>query len=152
MTTARKPHPVASLPFVADRAPNSRSNLRRCFWNVQPTGNYNEDCHTGYGFAIEYLRYRQEREESTPLLPSIVHDMPKGREREPSHYGIEVGFLLLMDCAASLPHAEALMACWKRAARERDWGALVNQRPDGSVVIEQPDGTRAVYRREGDAK
>jgi hypothetical protein len=150
MTTARKPHPVLSLPFVADRAPTSRGNLRRCFWNVQPTGNYSEDCLTGYSFAVEYLRYRQEREESTPLLAPIVCDMPKREKNE--HAGIEVGFLLLMDHAASLARAEAVMAWWKRCAREREYGALVNQRPDGSVVIEQPDGTRAVYRREGDAK
>jgi len=103
MSTTRKPHPIESLSFVYDRAPKSRTNVQRCLWHVQPTGNYDGDCHTGQLFAIEYLRYRVECEESTPLLALIIRDMPKGGE----HTGIEVGFLELLDIAAHGGHHHA---------------------------------------------
>jgi hypothetical protein len=121
MSAPRKPHPVESLSFVTDRAPKSSTNVRRCFWNVQPTGDFVEDCKLGQRLAIEYLRYRRTDPHGHGVLGFMVRDMP------PNHTGVEVAEM-------QLTH-----------------GSLVNQRPDGSVVIEQPDGTRAVYRKEGAA-
>jgi hypothetical protein len=40
--------------------------LKRDFWHVQPTGDYDADCQTGGQFAIEYLRYLQT--DSGPVL------------------------------------------------------------------------------------
>jgi len=143
MSAPRKPHPIESLPFVEDRVPKSQTDIRRCFWNVQPTGDYGEDCRTGSRFAIEYLRY-QVSFDSSGHLSLIMRDMP----RETT--GIEIGFLSIIDIAAKsgLAQAEGVIAYWDRAKIKSTHGALVNQRPDGSVVIEQPDGKRVVYRPE----
>jgi hypothetical protein len=142
MTAPRKPHPIENLPFVFDRAAKSRTNVRRCFWHVEPTGRYDADCSTGERFAVEYLHYAAD--ENSNLLAHIVKDMP----RETT--GIEVGFLQLIGFAAQygLPQAEQLLRYWEREGRRRTHGALVSQRLDGSVLIEQPDGTRKVYRPE----
>ena len=147
MSAPRKPHPLESLSFVRDPAPNSRRNVQRCFWHVEPTGDYVVDGDMGARFAIELLRYQRAEEDGPSYLPLIVRDMPAGS----SHTGIETGFLGTIGYAANfgLLQAEKLEAYWKQAEMKRTHGALVNQRPDGSVVIEQPDGTRAVYRKVG---
>ena len=137
MTAPRKPHPIESLPFVRDRAPNSRTNMRRCFWHVEPTGEYDKDCRTGARFALDFLRYEAAGEPGSGYLALIVKDMPAGAPT-----GIEVGFLQTIGYAAQFGLHQA-----ERTAMMETHGALVNQRPDGSVVIEQPDGTRAVYRK-----
>jgi hypothetical protein len=85
------PHPVAALPFVADRTgPVDKDRSPRCFWSVKPTGAYGADNQTGYAFALAYLRYlRSEGSQGPGHLPSIVGDMPRGKLT-----GIEVGFLV----------------------------------------------------------
>ena len=95
MSATRKAHPFESLSFVLDRAPNSRSDKQRCFWHVEPTGDYGEECKIGQRLAIEYLRYRQRADPGGHgVLGLIVRDMP------PEHTGIEVGFLHIIDHAA----------------------------------------------------
>jgi hypothetical protein len=149
MSKPRLPHPIESLSFVVDRSPKHRSNVQRSFWNVQPTGNYGDDCDIGGALAIEYLRYLvQEARQfggAHGILGQITRDMPVKRT------GIEAGFFHFIDHAArhGVGAVERLAAYYKRAHMESTHGALVNQRPDGSVVIEQPDGTRAVYRKVG---
>jgi hypothetical protein len=144
MTEPRKPHPIESLPFVFDQAPKSRTNPKRSFWHVEPTGDFHKDCRKGSEFAFELLRYEQEEKSGTSFLAMIVRQMPRDLS------GIEVGFLETIGYAAQfgLLQAERRTAYWKRSEMYETHGALVNQRPDGSVVIEQPDGTRAVYRKE----
>ena len=88
MSPPRKPHPIESLSFVKDRAPNSRSNLRRCFWSVEPTGDYQEDWRMGYRLAIEFLRYEVLDQGGPGHLQWVVGDM-----RESPHDGIAGGFL-----------------------------------------------------------
>jgi hypothetical protein len=119
--------------------------VRRCFWNVQPTGDFEEECKLGQRLAIEYLRYRRTDPHGHGELGFIVRDMP------PDHTGVEVAFFHIIDRAAEagLDAAERLAAHYDHAEMQRTHGSLVNKRPDGSVVIEQPDGTRAVYRKEG---
>jgi hypothetical protein len=112
--TVKERHPIADLPFVADRAPRSKSDRRRCFWNVTPTGDYMVDRRTGAEYALAYLRYRATAEVSS--LPSIVLDMP----HEPDHKGIQVGFLALIDYAATygVGAAEDLVADRKQRREE----------------------------------
>jgi len=105
MSAPRKPHPIESLPFVEDRVPKSQTDIRRCFWNVQPTGDYGEDCNTGQKFAIEYLRY-QVSFDSGGHLAFIVGHMP----RETT--GIEVGFLSIIDIAAKSGTASTKSPTW----------------------------------------
>jgi hypothetical protein len=143
MSRPNKLHPITILPFVKDAAPKSRSDLRRSFWHVEPTGDYGEDCRIGHRYAIEYLRYELGERESPGYLGWIVKDMPD------KFGGIEVGFLNMVGRVArhGLLEAERLLTYWENAERREYCGSLVNQRPDGSVVIEQPDGKRAVYRK-----
>jgi hypothetical protein len=87
-------HPIADLPFVADRKkPFAPGQWPRCFWSVTPTGNYEADCRTGDEYALAYMRYRNATSEIGSLA-TIVKDMPRDLT------GIEVGFLQLMDYAA----------------------------------------------------
>jgi hypothetical protein len=145
MSAPNKPHPLSSLSFVLDRLPKSRTNVKRCFWHVQPIGNVLEDHATGERFAIEYLRFLVREGLQMGYLPAIVADMPTEMA------GIERGFLRMINYAATygLPHAERYAEVARRWGCQIEFGALVNQRPDGSVVIEQSDGTRAVYRKVG---
>ena len=150
MSASRKPHPIEALSFVRDRAPQSRTDLRRCFWNVQSTGDHRRDGALGQALAIEYLRYlvdEAHQGDSHGYLGWIVTDMPA------QHTPIEIGFLHVIDHAArhGLIYAERLAADYERCRVAETHGSLVNQRPDGSVVIEQPDGKRAVYRKVGAA-
>jgi hypothetical protein len=150
MSPPRKPHPIEGLSFVADRSPRSRTDVRRCFWNVTPTGDYGLDGKIGGDLAIEYLRYQAEEARlfGSPHgdLGLIVPDMPS------EYTGIEIGFFHFIDHAArhGLGAVERLAAHYQRAEVERTHGAIVNVRSDGSMVIEQPDGKRAVYRKVGD--
>src|ERR1700722_16908709 len=123
MSAPRKPHPIESLSFVLDRAPHSRTNVNRCFWAVQPTGDYGHDCQLGGDLAIEYLRFQAEEARLLPGSPHgdlglIVQDMPS------EHTGIEVGFLHLIDHAArhGLSAAEHLHARYRRSEVERTHG------------------------------
>jgi hypothetical protein len=145
MSAPNKPHPVTSLSFVIDRAPKSRTNLQRCFWNVASLSN--DDELLGLRLGLEYLRFlREDDPDGHGYLGSIVGDMPSELRQ------VEIGFLHVIDQAVrqGLAAAEGLVAHYQnyRKRRERSgYAAFVNQRPDGSVVIEQPDGTRAVYRK-----
>jgi hypothetical protein len=145
--TPRKPHPIESLSFVADGSPKSRVNVKRSFWNVEPTGDYAADCDTGSALAIEYLRFEAEQAthgDTHGHLGMIVEHMPD------KHTGIEVAFFHVIDHAAryGLHAAERLLDHYKRCDLARTHGSLVATRSDGTVVIEQADGTRAVYRKE----
>ena len=79
-------------PFVVDKKmPDGRG---RCFWQVEPTGNYTDDCITGRRLALEYLESLQS---SLLLLQWIVSDMPADQS------GIEIAFLGTVSRAATLP-------------------------------------------------
>jgi hypothetical protein len=95
-----EPDPITKLPFVADRKkPFAPGQWPRCFWSVTPTGNYEADCRTGSHYALAYLRYRGTQQVSD--LPTIVKDMPRDIT------GIEVGFLAMIDYAATYGIAAA---------------------------------------------
>jgi hypothetical protein len=115
MSAAR--HPIAGLPFVADRPPNDPAGLPRCFWSVKPIGDYEADCRTGNAHALAYLRYlRAEGSRGPGHLSLIVGDMPR------EITGIEVGFLSIIDHAArtGLPAAELLVAYWEQCRADEE--------------------------------
>jgi hypothetical protein len=65
--------PVTILSFVRDAAPTSRSDKRRCFWAVTPTGDYGEDCRIGHRLAIEYLRFEREDQGGPGGTPGVQY-------------------------------------------------------------------------------
>jgi hypothetical protein len=112
MSAPRKPRSLG-LPFVADLAPKAQAgSKRRCFWAVQPTGDYNDDCRTGHQFGIEYVRFvaKQRSDGHTGVLLQIVMDMPR------EHSGVELGFFEIIDIAASrgLFEAERVFSIWEQ--------------------------------------
>jgi hypothetical protein len=152
MSAPNKPHPVTGLPFVFDRPKRARGERLRCFWHVQPTGDYFDECAIGGRFAAAYLRLIAEDDGDGGFLMSIVSDMCAALAQR-GHSGIELGFLRIIEVGAAFGwrHAEETALAGEHSWRMYGKGALVNQRPDGSVVIEQPDGSRWVYRKEGAA-
>jgi hypothetical protein len=66
-----------------------RTAILESVWAVNPTGNFEIDCHKGHTLAQEFLDYRQ-----VGLLGQIVKQMP------PQHTGIEIGFLSAVAGAA----------------------------------------------------
>ncbi len=117
MSAARKPDPVASLPFVADRSPCAEGERPRHFWTVTATDDYGEDCRTGDGHALTYLRFEAALDHNLHpfILPWIVRDMPRELT------GIEIGFLTIIDAAAQhgIAEAERLSAYWGRSCAAR---------------------------------
>ena len=99
---------ITTLPFVQDR------DGTRCFWAVEPTGDYTADCRTGQEYALLFLDY-SARSEGGAILQLIVPDMPKEQS------GIEIGFLELVSfaAAAGLPRAVSIMDYWHRCEMER---------------------------------
>ncbi len=73
---------ITNLPFVKSQKGGN------CFWSVQPTGDYAEDCVTGHRYAVLAIEY-MKKDNLGILLPWCVRDMPKGKDSS----GIEVGFL-----------------------------------------------------------
>jgi hypothetical protein len=76
-------HPITTLSFVQDRPEG------RCFWAVEPTGDWIDDCVAGETLAheaIEFMRAHQQ----TALLGLVVKAM--GRDAGDLD-GIAVGFL-----------------------------------------------------------
>ena len=93
---------ITALPFVQDQ------DGKRCFWVVQPTGDYTADCRTGQEYALAFLDYSVRS--NSGVLQLIVPDMPKEQS------GIEVGFLELVSLAAAAGQRRAvsIMAHWYR--------------------------------------
>lgn len=75
--------------------------MPRCFWNVQPTGNYGADSALGQKLALEYLDFEAADRGGPGHLQMIVNDMPRPIG------GIEVGFLTLVSYAAAAGRHEA---------------------------------------------
>jgi hypothetical protein len=121
------PDPIAALPFVATRGAPGAPRLRtgrppRCFWHVKPTGNLWQDTITGEKYALEYLKYLHDvtKVGGCGFLPSILQDMP--RNRSPGRQGIEIGFLSIIDVAASAGRyaAEHQVEWWDKKRAELD--------------------------------
>ncbi len=72
MASKSKAGPRSSddLPFVSDQN----------FWNVTPTGGYQEDCRTGARYAGLLVRWMCEHryDDGNPILGLITLDMPAG--------------------------------------------------------------------------
>ena len=111
MAKKKEPHPLDLLPFTAVRDGKqlpkpTGDQFPRCFWHVQPTGDYHADCKTGQQFALAYLEYEENDVGGCGVLNMIVQDMP----REMS--GIEHSFLQMVCFQAKAGRGEA-----KRIAR-----------------------------------
>ena len=115
MSKSRTKSPYEHLSFIADRkkAGLPAGRFPRCFWNVKPTGRYEEDCDTGGRLALEYLSFIAAG--YAPDLQGIVADMPRKLT------GIEVGFLTMVGYAAQAGQREAarLSEFWKDGMAKR---------------------------------
>lgn len=115
--TKKKPHPLDLLPFTAHRDGKllpkpTGDQLPRCFWHVQPTGDYAVDCRTGQQYALAYLDYEEGDVGGSGVLNLIVQDMP----RELS--GIEHAFLQMVcfQAKAGKGRARRIASFWEGAA------------------------------------
>ncbi len=86
---------VLSLSCVADK------DCRRRFWSVKPTGDYGEDCQTGYRLALGWLSYEESIPDGCGILGMIVRDMPEKLS------GVEIGFFAIVGIAARSGAKEA---------------------------------------------
>jgi len=97
MTEPAAPTTQELLPFVSRRADGAPG---LCFWAVDSSGNWAEDCRTGERYAAAYI----ERLLSDPLCPillcRIVRDMIGGGQ----YTGIEAGFMSVIQRAMERPH------------------------------------------------
>lgn len=110
---------IKDLSFVASRDGKqlpkyTRDQLPRCFWHVQPTGNYSADSAMGRKLALEYLDYAAADRGGPGHLQMIVNDMPRPIG------DIEVSFLTLVSYAAAAGRHEAnrISSYWDRSASE----------------------------------
>ena len=114
-----------ALSFVAKR-PGRLSGLN--FWNVDPSGDYSEDWHSGELLALEALEFMAKQKEpnsdpSGALLASAVLDMPRRDDRT----GVELGFLNCIGYYAAIArrtfgdkHYRDFLAESQRRLREAD--------------------------------
>ncbi len=81
------PHPMNDLSFMC-RMPNGKGMH---YWNVEPTGNYPNDCQRGRELAIEYLTYLGAHPTygNMALLGSIVVAMIESAPEK----GLVIGFM-----------------------------------------------------------
>jgi hypothetical protein len=107
-----KPSQVTDLSFITD-AKNIGSNQGGyCYWHVNPTGNYSEDCELGAKLASEYLSFigQWPTNGNRTLLTSIVRDMIDLAKAGSPWSGLHVGFLSNVNgyamTAAHLTHAK----------------------------------------------
>lgn len=104
---------IGGLSFVGVRKDRRDCKFPRHFWCVKPTGDYDEDWATGQRLGLEYLALLERKR--TGILSWIIADMPRKRT------GIEVGFLAMIDLAATVggDNARATVAHWARCEAER---------------------------------
>ena len=73
---------LTDLPFI------KIENEQIVFWNVAPSGDYDEDCQIGRKYASLALRHIKQAN-LNPFLTWCIMDMPRKKDCS----GIEVGFL-----------------------------------------------------------
>lgn len=112
---------IKELSFVASRDGKqlpkyTNDQLPRCFWNVQPTGDYRVDSALGRKLALEYLAFEAADRGGPGHLQMIVNDMPRPVG------AIEVSFLTLVSYAAAAGRHEAqrVSSYWSRGAAEEE--------------------------------
>jgi hypothetical protein len=82
------PPPPDALSFVTWRKGGGFN-----YWDVTPTGSYDDDCKTGEALAREYLTFRDAWPgwTTTTFLDRIVRDMIKQQRWSGVHLGFLVG-------------------------------------------------------------
>lgn len=87
-----KIEPLTSLSFerMRPKAEQVPGSLPRCFWAVEPSGEYDRDCRIGHGLAREAIGELQ-RTGLNPLLGWIALDMV--RSNDLAHRGLIIGFM-----------------------------------------------------------
>lgn len=95
---------ILSLPFVreATKAERKQGRHPRIFWDVQPTGNYGEDCDIGKSYAKQALDYMRQHGFPPLLNWAVLGMMEKGGASS----GIEVGFLQVFGSIATVSRLE----------------------------------------------
>ncbi len=122
-TSKAGPRLFEDLPFVSDKN----------FWNVTPTGDYQEDCQTGVRYARLLVHWMREHcyDDAIPMLGLITLDMPAGK----AHKGLKVGFFgefaryLLQSC----PDVDEISLAMERGKAVADMLSAVLEE-DGVVV------------------
>ena len=75
------------LPFVKKiKKKNRVGNKAISFWNVKPTGRFQDDCIIGRSYALEMVQYHLN-ETPANVLGHVIREMPAELT------GIEVGFI-----------------------------------------------------------
>ena len=75
------------LPFVKKiKKKNRVGNKAISFWNVKPTGRFQDDCIIGRSYALEMVQYHLN-ETPANVLGYVIREMPAELT------GIEVGFI-----------------------------------------------------------
>ena len=79
------------LPFVKKiKKKNRVGNKAISFWNVKPTGRFQDDCIIGRSYALEMVQYHLN-EAPANVFSHVIREMPA------EFTGIEVGFINTLD-------------------------------------------------------
>ena len=126
------PRPSDDLPFVSDKN----------FWNVTPTGDYQEDCRMGVRYARLLVHFMREHcyDDAIPILGLITLDMPAGE----AHKGLKAGFFegLARHLLEPCPDVDEISVAVERGKAVADMLSAVLEE-DGVVVPEVLDLTPA---------
>lgn len=100
----RKKLEIEDLPFVRRREKSAPGERLRCWWHVETTGDYGEDCRLGGRYAAQFLDYLVSTDVADGgLLRWIAEDQQSGIDN-----GISVGFWSYIARAAVLGRAQAV--------------------------------------------
>ncbi len=131
-TSKAELRPSHDLPFVSDQN----------FWNVTPTGDYQEDCRTGARYARLLVCWMREHryDDAIPMLGLITLDMPAGE----AHKGLKVGFFgeFARHLLEPYPDVDEISIAVERGKAVADMLSAVLEE-DGVVVPEVLDLTPA---------
>lgn len=110
-TLSSKTRKVTDLSFVKA----SDGTKPHMFWNVQSTGDHELDEDLGAKLVLEYLEYEAQRDDSYPILPHILSDMPR------PYTAIEITFIGLIGFAAIDGRYEAkrIASYWAEMSAKR---------------------------------
>lgn len=129
-----QPHPVTSLPFVADVKIGPRKT-QRSFWAIERTADYGMACDKGREYAAHYLQFVKDGNGGPGLLTWIAGHMAEAnalRHVGPgdSSHGYAVGFFSFLDgalrqamrntCPFALAQAEIDYYARIEAARQQE--------------------------------
>lgn len=97
------PHPVLSLPFVADLPdPQNPRRTIRCFWNIPDHADYQEACDIGRRWGAAFVAYTRMHDSN--LLAWIAREIAERESKLPPDSfstGFKVGFFSAIEALAA---------------------------------------------------